>query len=360
MIQKFADIFAQEAAIGLLQKAMGEDRLPHALIFAGPAGVGKRTTADALTATLLCENAPTLPGSTALTAGRSTSGGGMLAPCGKCESCRLMAAGNHPDFHVVYRQLIRLQKEDSKARELSADVIRDYLIAPANLRASLNHGKVFVVEEAELMNAAAQNTLLKTLEEPPKDTYIILLTDQPGALLPTIRSRCQMIRFGSIGAEAIVSELARRGLKGEKGGEEAAFFAEGSLGNAIRWTEQGIIEKAGELRQQLQQLAAGKDGGDLADWLRKAADAYAEQQIKLDKLASKDQAMHDGLAIYLRLASLILRRLLSEQNDPEKVERLCQCIEDIAETELNLQANVNVSLALMNWSTGLERELLAR
>src|SRR5687768_2913493 len=133
------DILGQETAIETIVRAYESDRLPHGLIFAGPVGVGKATTARALATLFLCEKPK------------------GAEPCGKCESCTLMAGEpepTHPDFHVVYRQLIRLEKEKSKAIELSVDVIRDYLVGPANLKPMMNHGKVFVVEEAELMNAA--------------------------------------------------------------------------------------------------------------------------------------------------------------------------------------------------------------
>ena len=131
------DIFGQDAAIETIMRAYEADRLPHGLIFAVPVGVGKATAARGLAALFLCEN-PKSP------------------PCGKCQSCVLMDAGNHPDVHVVYRQLIRLEKEKSKAIDLSVDVIRDYLVASANLKPNMNRGKVFVVEEAELMNAACR------------------------------------------------------------------------------------------------------------------------------------------------------------------------------------------------------------
>src|SRR5687768_7537167 len=162
----FDDIFGQDAAIDFLRRALHADRLPHALIFTGPAGVGKGTTASALAKLFLCEKP------------RDDS------PCGKCDSCRVFDAGNHPDFHFVYRQLIRLDKETSKARDLSIDVVRDFVIGPAGRKTVMGRGKAFVLKEADLMNAAAQNALLKTLEEPLGRTLIILLTDQPAALLP--------------------------------------------------------------------------------------------------------------------------------------------------------------------------------
>src|SRR3954471_24763569 len=170
MSNLFSDILGQQSAIDYLKTAYCADRMPHALIFAGPSGVGKGTTAAALAKVWLCDK-PNIK---------------TAEPCGKCDSCRTFQVGTHPDFHVVYRQLIRLEKESSKAKELPVDVIRLHLIHPAGLKAAMNRGKVFVVEEAELMNAAAQNSLLKTLEEPLGRTIVVLLTDQPDALLPTI------------------------------------------------------------------------------------------------------------------------------------------------------------------------------
>src|SRR5688572_33503102 len=103
------DIFGQDSAIEFLRRALRADRLPHALIFAGPAGVGKGTTARALGKLFLCEKPK----------GDS--------PCGKCDSCRVFDADNHPDFHLVYRQLIRLEKETAKAKEIGRASCRDRL-----------------------------------------------------------------------------------------------------------------------------------------------------------------------------------------------------------------------------------------
>src|SRR5204863_7508786 len=119
---------------------------------------------------------------------------------------------SHPDYHVVYRQLGRIEKETVKARDLSIDVVRQYLIGPAGMKTAMNRGKVFLVEEAELMNPFAQNALLKTLEEPYGRTLTILLTDHPAALLPTIRSRCQTVRFAALPEAVVRRELEGRGI----------------------------------------------------------------------------------------------------------------------------------------------------
>src|SRR5215212_8247590 len=192
-----SDIFGQETAITWLSEAYGENRLPHGLIFSGPAGVGKATTARALAAVFLCEK---------------PKAGTPPLPCGKCPSCTLFASDNHPDFHAIYKELIRLTKPDSVAKDLAVDVMRDYLLIPAARKPNMNRGKVFMVEQADLMNPQAQNACLKTLEEPEGRALIILLTDQVNCLLPTIRSRCQMVPFSCLPEPVVRKELEKRGL----------------------------------------------------------------------------------------------------------------------------------------------------
>ena len=335
------DIFGQDAAIEIITRAYEADRLPHGLIFAGPVGVGKATTARGLATLFLCENPK------------------KNRPCGKCESCVLMDAGSHPDFHTVYRQLIRLEKEKSKAIDLPVDVIRDYLVAPANLKPNMNRGKVFLIEEAELMNSAAQNSMLKTLEEPAGRTLIVLLTDQPHALLPTIRSRCQMVRFGPLEAKTVERELAKRKID-KASAAEAAQLAEGSLGVALKWIDDGVVDAARDLIKRLDAILAGKAAGDLADWFKKAADAYAEKQLERDKLASKDQATREALAIYLKIASNHFRAQLADSpDDPDALEHACVAIDSIARAENYLDSNVNVALTFQQLAASLEREFSA-
>ena len=337
MAQKFADIFAQESAIERLLAAYRADRLPHGLIFAGPAGVGKGTTAGALAALFLCEKPK------------------AEAPCGKCESCRVFEAGNHPDYHVVYRQLIRLEKKDAKARDLSVEVVRDFLIAPAGRKAVVGTGKVFIVEEAETMSAGAQNALLKTLEEPYGRTLIVLITDQPGVLLPTILSRCQLVRFAALPEATVRKELERRGVE-KSTAAEAARLASGSLGVAIRWIEDGVVAAAGELTAQMDRLAAGRPPDDLAGWLKRAADAYAEKQLERDKQSSKDQATREGLSLYFRIAAEHVRQqMAAAPDDPEALEHACGTIDALARAETYLDENVNVPLALQQLAATLER-----
>jgi DNA polymerase-3 subunit delta' len=334
----FEDIFGQSAAVDWLQSAYLSDRLPHGLIFAGPTGVGKGTTARAMAALFLCEH----PMGT--------------MPCGTCPSCTVFDSGNHPDYHVISKELIRYHDKTGKSKgiDLSIHVIRPELLEPAGRKAVMGRGKVFVIEQADLMNPQAQNSMLKTLEEPAGRTLIILLTDQPGALLPTIRSRSQVVRFAALTDETVRKELHNRKIDPTLAAEAAAL-SRGSLGSALKWIEDGVVEPARELSEQVDAAFEGNPPADLPGWLKKAAESYAEKQLERDELSSKDQATREGLSLYLMIAGERFRKRLAEQQDPAELERACAAIDAIARAEGYLDANVNTAIALQQLSLALER-----
>ena len=154
-----------------LQQARRQQRLPHALLFVGPEGLGKTVFAQAFAHSLLCAS-PADDGNA----------------CGHCRHCQLLLAGNHPDLQQVKPE------EDGKSGDIKVDRIRS-LTAGASLTAKSGGYKVVIIRPAERMNIAASNSLLKTLEEPTPNTVLMLLTDRPSRLLPTIRSRCQQFAF---------------------------------------------------------------------------------------------------------------------------------------------------------------------
>lgn len=333
----FSDIIGQDAAISWLKSAYLKDRLPHGLIFAGPGGVGKATTARALGALFLCEHPK------------------QTTPCGACESCRVFESGNHPDYHIITKELIRYHDKTGKSKgiDLSIHVIRPELIDPAGRKAVMGRGKVFVIEQAELMNPQAQNALLKTLEEPAGRTLIVLLTDQPGSLLQTIRSRSQLVRFSALEEDFVRQGLKRRGIDPELA-DRAADFSRGSLGIALKWIEDGVIEPATELIEQVDGAFTGTPPADLPGWFKKPAEAYAQKQLERDELASKDQATREGLTLYLTITGERFRRRLAEADDPAELERACGAIDAIARAEMYLDANVNTAIALQQLAIALD------
>jgi DNA polymerase III delta' subunit len=332
------DIFGQDSPIGWIGRAYRADRLPHGLIFAGPIGVGKATTAGALARLWLCERP------------RETES------CGVCPSCVAFDAGIHGDYHVITKEMIRFHDATGKSKgiELSIQVIRPELIEPASRKPVQGRGKFFVVEQAELMTAAAQNALLKTLEEPAGRTVIVLITDEPGVLLPTIRSRCQIVKFAPLPAEIVERELRQRGIDGESA-QSAVRWADGSLGVALRWLKDDVIGPASELARQMDAILAGKMPDDWPGWFRRAAEGYADKQLERDPLGSKDQATREGLSTYLRVAGEEVRRRLAEQGGAAGAEVYCATIESLADAERYLDANVSIPLVFQNLAATLER-----
>jgi DNA polymerase-3 subunit delta' len=156
---------------------------PHALLLAGPSGIGKRELAEAIAARLLCERAE-----------------GAALACGECDSCRWFAAGNHPDFRRVIPEA-DVEEAEAEEAPAKAEKKKSTQILVGQVRALADfvyvgahraRGRVIVVQPAEAMNPAAANSLLKILEEPPATVYFILVSDAYRRLLPTIRSRCRM------------------------------------------------------------------------------------------------------------------------------------------------------------------------
>lgn len=158
-------------------------RLPHALLLSGPAGIGKRRLAQAFTARLLCQ-APT-----------------ALGACGGCKSCALLAAGSHPDVLTLAPEVDA--KTEKAAKSIKVDQVRE-VVEFAAKSAQQGGYRVVLIEPAHLLNVQAANALLKTLEEPGRQTLIMLLSAQALGLPATIRSRCQQLQLGLPGeAEAL-------------------------------------------------------------------------------------------------------------------------------------------------------------
>jgi len=189
-----------------LRRAAAEDRLAHGLLFAGPDGIGKRAVAVALAAWMQCTD----PGAEDV--------------CGTCDACRQIAAGTHPDVTTIAVPAGKKEIGIDRVRELK----RFALLHPVQGRA-----KVAIIDDAPALTVAAQNALLKTLEEPPPRSFVILVAANPDALLPTVRSRCRRVRFGPLATADVVDILTRTHGVAAATAEPLARLAEGSPGRAL-------------------------------------------------------------------------------------------------------------------------------
>lgn len=232
----FDRIVGQDHAVSLLTGAFESGRLSHAYLFQGPDGVGKETTALELAAALNCERE------------------GLVA-CGECRACRMARGLSHPDIHLVFPMPSTIKPEEysallegrvrngfrdtdfgRKVPIISVDTIHTEVVAKANQRPYVGPWKVFVIADADAMTQEAANALLKTLEEPPGETVIILTTSRPSALPLTIVSRCQRVPFVRLTKEAIEAILVgdpRFGFDRARASAVAAL-ARGSVGRAVR------------------------------------------------------------------------------------------------------------------------------
>ncbi len=212
----FWDSFiGNELAIGMLRKSLQSKRVASAYLFHGPDGVGKSLAASNFAKGLVCER---------------EEGDG----CGVCSSCRRVDSGNHPDVHW-YRPV-------GKMRLVKIEKVRE-LAAQAALKAFESRWKVFILLEADRMRTEAQNALLKTLEEPPGRSVLILISSNPAGLLPTIVSRCQEICFLPIPREELQDAIAEKWDCEEEEAHLVAALACGSMGSAKRLLDRDNLDR---------------------------------------------------------------------------------------------------------------------
>lgn len=304
-----SDVAFQDAAQAHVQRAFQAGRMPHAYLFTGPSGVGKEMLATRLAGVLLCAEPRSVP-APANAAGRT-----WRDACGRCTDCRLFAAGTHPDFHRIYRALAKLHPEkrvrDRKAIELGVDVIRHFVIEKMGLRPNRGRAKVFLLCEAERMNAEAQNALLKTLEEPPEHSYLILLATSADALLLTTRSRCQQVPFQRLPTDFVLQQLVQMRSLAHEPAKFLSELSQGSLGQALQADDAKLQELVPPVLQVLATSAADPLGAGrtLAELAKGLAGFFKDRTGKEDDEAVDTNANRSAQLAVFAVVSAILRDL---------------------------------------------------
>jgi DNA polymerase III, gamma/tau subunits len=247
------DVIGQDAAVAALKTAFARDAVPHSLLFVGPESTGKTTAAIAFAQALCCLS-PTADGDA----------------CGACANCRRIAADEHPDVKRIapdgeFTRIWQLWSRPGHPPGVLETLSYQPVAAPR---------RVYLFEKAETFNDESANSLLKALEEPPPYVHFVLCAPTPTAVLPTILSRCQLVRFRQVATETIARALeARKNLPAEEARVLAAY-AEGAPGRALRLAETPELKAQREALLALAERIAHSPGiaaFRLAEDLRAAA-----------------------------------------------------------------------------------------
>ena len=311
----FDAITGHQQQKNILLRALSSQRVAHAYLFEGPDGIGKRMMALAFARALFCQNG---------------------TGCGECPACLKVASHNHPDIHLLEAngEALKIAQIRSLQQELS-------------LRPLEGKYKVCLIDGAENFTTGAANALLKTLEEPRPGTLIILLTNQPEKLLPTIRSRCQRLPFSLLPKPQLATLLAEKlGLNTTQSLVLAAL-SEGSFKKALGPNRDFFLEKRGQLIQSLSALSSGSTIPTFS-----FADELQKEKESLPVILDIFQAFYRDLLLLKHdrpieeLINQDLLELLQQQNQQTTTDSLLAKLKALESARFHLQRNVNPRLTL--------------
>ncbi len=316
----FEGIIGQEQVITRLLRMLGKSRVPHALLFHGPEGVGKDAVALEMAKALICQRDET-------------------AYCGICPDCSRIAQLTHPDVHYIFPamastsdsellEVVESFKKNPYRRtnpwanpSISIERIREIKRITA-MKSFENKGRVVIFSEAQRMTVEATNSLLKILEEPPEGMTIILTSSQPVLLLPTIISRCQSMRFTPLAWEDVEQALIKHQKVDPGRAKLVAKLSRGSFRHALELLEEALDEK----REKMVNI------------LRTVLRNDAERLILVDEIVRTSdkktiQEYLELMLIWFRDAMILSldgnRELLANQDRLDTLEKFCQSLETI-------------------------------
>ena len=316
----FKEIIGHKREIAHLTKAMEAGKVSHAYIFSGANGTGKLTLADAFAMALQCT-------------------GEGERPCGSCHSCQQAASGNHPD-------IIHLTHE--KPNSIVVEDVREQLVGDVQIRPYNGKYKIYIIPEAEKLTVQAQNAILKTIEEPPSYAVFLLLTENAETLLPTINSRCVMLKLRNIKDTLIKKYLMENLEIPDYKADMCTAFAQGNMGRAIMLANSDhfneIREEAVQLLKHINEMelneivAAVKNISvyklEITDYLDIIMIWYRDVLLykatkEIDKVVFKDQLQS-----------------IKEQARKSSYEGIELILESLEKAKARLKANVNFDLVM--------------
>lgn len=316
----FKDVVGHKDILKYISSAVENNRVSHAYILNGERGSGKKMLANLFAMTLLCET-------------------GDNEPCGKCHSCKQAESGNHPD-------IIRVTHE--KPNSISVDDIRTQVNNTVDIKPYQGPYKVYIIPQADMMTPQAQNAILKTIEEPPSYAVFLLLTENAETLLPTINSRCVMLKLRNIKDTLIKKYLMENLEIPDYKADMCTAFAQGNMGRAIMLANSDhfneIREEAVQLLKHISEMelneivAAVKNISvyklEITDYLDIIMIWYRDVLLykatkEIDKVVFKDQLQS-----------------IKEQARKSSYEGIELILESLEKAKSRLKANVNFDLVM--------------
>ena len=316
----FKDVVGHKDILKYISSAVENNRVSHAYILNGERGSGKKMLANLFAMTLLCET-------------------GDNEPCGKCHSCKQAESGNHPD-------IIRVTHE--KPNSISVDDIRTQVNNTVDIKPAQGPYKVYMIPQADMMTPQAQNAILKTIEEPPSYAVFLLLTENAETLLPTINSRCVMLKLRNIKDTLIKKYLMENLEIPDYKADMCTAFAQGNMGRAIMLANSDhfneIREEAVQLLKHINEMelneivAAVKNISvyklEITDYLDIIMIWYRDVLLykatkEIDKVVFKDQLQS-----------------IKEQARKSSYEGIELILESLEKAKARLKANVNFDLVM--------------
>lgn len=314
----FNQVAGQEEIKTSLIKAINKNQVSHCYVFEGPTGMGKYELALIFAQSLLCENFTD-------------------NPCNKCSNCIKVNTSNHPDLHIINNDEKTIKREEI-----------DALIESINRKPYEAQKKVYIIKSAHEMTIQAANTFLKTLEEPQGDSVLILLTDNSNLLIPTIKSRCQVIKFRNVSKSAIKNYLKENYNTPDDMADLASEYSKGILNKAIN-----IIKGNDDILNQRKEIIK------LFDKIVKS-----DSEI-IYELESYFETNKDNIDLIIEIMMLWIRDVTFIQNNMDDMvinkdftdlaknhatlmKSNSNIIEQLQNTSDNIKSNVNYKLTIDN------------
>ena len=315
----FKDVVGHKDIINYIRNAVREDKVSHAYILNGERGAGKKMLAN-LFATLLCEK-------------------GGPDPCNECHSCRQAESGNHPDIIKVTHE---------KPNSISVDDIREQVNNTIMIKPYQGPYKVYIIPQADMMTPQAQNALLKTIEEPPEYAVIMLLTENADTLLPTINSRCVMLKLRNIKDTLIKKYLMETMQVPDYKADMCTAFAQGNMGRAIMLANS---EHFNEIRDEAVQLLKYINEMELSEIVQ-AVSRITAYKLEINDYLDIIMIWYRDVLLYKAtkdMDKVVFKdqiKYIKERAKRSSYEGIELIIESLEKAKARLKANVNFDLVM--------------